>query len=126
MYEEMFNRLDLLKRALHPEMQINIITQCETVLKAFSYGSPFERDLTGIATYLEISTSQASKMKTIAERMISVVKEWFRDNEYQIHAAYDVAVLPESTQRAWLQKLLEEDVVSGDGFNMKEFTRRFS
>ncbi|GAI93033.1 unnamed protein product, partial [marine sediment metagenome] len=48
-------RLDLLKKALHPEKQINIIDQCEIVAEALAPESPYEEDNEGLAIYLEIS-----------------------------------------------------------------------
>ena len=105
MYEEMFKKLNLLKRALHPEKQINIIDQCEIVAQAAAYGSPYENDLEGIATYLEISKNKVYKMSYTAKHMIPELKEWFRETEYQGHTAYDKATLSPEAQREFLRNI---------------------
>ena len=95
-------RLDLLKKALHPEKQINIINQCEIVAEALAEGSDYEENGEGLAVYLEISESKVYQMNYIHHNMLPELKTWFKATEYQCHTTYDKAKLPPMAQEEFL------------------------
>ena len=97
--------LENLKKTLHPEMQIDIITQCEIVSKALEWGGEFDSDIHSLAAYLEISTQKLNQMKRVVKDMVPELQEWFRGSTYQCRTAYDKAVLPHEEQRAWLHNM---------------------
>ena len=99
---KMSRRLDYLKKALHPEKQINIIDQCEIIAEALGYGGDYEEDIEGLAIYLEISESKVYQMNYIHHNMIPEMKEWFRGTEYQCHTTYDRAKLPVGAQEEFM------------------------
>ena len=95
-------RLDYLKKALHPEKQINIIDQCEIIAEALGYGGDYEEDIEGLAIYLEISESKVYQMNYIHHNMIASMKAWFRGTEFQCHTTYDRAQLPVGAQEEFM------------------------
>ena len=95
--------LELLKKTLHPEKQMNIIDQCRIVAESLQEGSPYFGNSEGLAIYLELSASKVYQMQRVWKDMIPELKEWFRKTEYQCRTAYDVAVLPEPAQREFLR-----------------------
>lgn len=103
-------KLDHLKKTLHPEKQMDIISQCEIVAEALGYGSKYEDATDVLATYLEISYSKVYQMNYIHNNMLPEVKEWFRGSEFQCHTTYEVSVLPFDLQLEWLEGMgvLEE------------------
>ena len=95
--------LELLKKTLHPEKQMNIIDQCRIVAESLQEGSPYFGNSEGLAIYLELSASKVYQMQRVWKEMIPELKEWFRKTEYQCRTAYDIAVLPEPAQREFLR-----------------------
>ena len=91
-------KLIQLRKAIHPEQPMDIITQCEIVTEALSFGSPYEEDVSGLAEYLGVSYNQVYKMNYITENMIPELKEWFHGTQYQCHTTYDRATLPVKAQ----------------------------
>jgi len=98
--------LELLKKMLHPEKQMNIIDQCRIVSESLQEGSSYFGNSEGLAIYLELSPSKVYQMQRVWKDMIPELKEWFRKTEYQCRTAYDVAVLSEKGQRDWLKDML--------------------
>lgn len=105
MSHPVIEKLDLLKKTLHPEKQMNIINQCEIVQQALAYGSPYENSIKDVATFLEISENKVYKMSYTAKNMIPELKEWFRTTEYESHTAYEKATLPPSAQHEFLRNM---------------------
>ena len=95
-------KIELLKKTIHPEKQMDIITQSEIVHEALAWGGDFENDVPSLAVYLEISESKVKMMRAIIDKMLPELKDWFRNSTYQCRTAYDKAVLPEEAQRVWL------------------------
>lgn len=95
--------LERLKKALHPEKNINIIEQCEIIAEALSEDGDYYENREGLAIYLEISPNKVYKMLRINRDMIPEAKEWFRGTEYQVNTAYDVAALDILAQDSWLR-----------------------
>ncbi len=84
-------RLEYLKKALHPEKQINIIDQCEIVAEALSFTGDYVENIEGLAIYLEVSESKVYQMNYIHHNMTPELKDYFRTTEYQCHTTYDNA-----------------------------------
>jgi len=91
-------RLESLKKALHPEKQINIIDQCQIVADALSITGDYIENIEGLAIYLEISESKVYQMNYIHHNMIPELKRHFRASEYQCHTTYDRSKLPDKAQ----------------------------
>ena len=98
-------QLELLKKTLHPEKQMNIIDQCRIVAEALELGSPYFGNSEGLSIYLELSASKVYQMQRVWKEMIPELKEWFRKTEYQCRTAYDVAVLSDEAQMNWLKDM---------------------
>lgn len=96
-------QLELLKRTLHPEKQMNIIDQCHIVADALAEGGAYYGNKEGLAIYLELSPSKVYQMERVWRDMIPDLKEWFRGTEYQCRTAYDVATLPVEAQGEYLR-----------------------
>ena len=98
-------RLILLRKAIHPEAPMDIITQCEIVTEALQFGSPYEESISDLAEYLGVSYNQVYKMNYITENMIPSLKEWFRGTPYQCHTTYDRATLPVEAQEEFIRNM---------------------
>jgi len=95
--------LEKLKKALHPEKQMNIIEQCRIVAEALGSKGKFEEDKYSLAKYLGIGQSKVYKMQRVWLDMLPEVKAWFMKSEYQANTAYEVAVLDYMGQRSFLE-----------------------
>ena len=109
-------KLDHLKRTLHPEEQLNVIDQCAIVAEALGEGSVFEGDKEGVALYLDISENQVYKMNFTHHNTLHEMKEYLRKTEYRPHTAYKFAVMPHGAQREFLdaEKTLDKGVYKFD------------
>lgn len=94
-----------LKKALHPEKQINIVEQCRIVYEALSVGGSFQGQRTELAKYLEIGPEKVYKMYRSHKEATPELKEWFRGTEYQSSTYYDKATLSPEKQLAWLSDM---------------------
>jgi uncharacterized protein YihD (DUF1040 family) len=101
--EQTMEKLELLKKTIHPEKQMNIIDQCQIVATGLGFGSPYEEDTEGLATFLELSNNQVYKMNYTHHHMIPELKKWFSETEYQCHTAYSKAVLSREKQLEFLE-----------------------
>lgn len=100
--EEVMEKLEHLKRTLHPEEQLNIIDQCAIVAVSLAWGSPFEEDREGLASFLDISPNQVYKMKTIHFQALPEMKEYLRKTDYRAHTAYNLGSMSAESQREFL------------------------
>ncbi len=96
-------RLEQLKRALHPGVPMDIIEQCEIVAEALSYNGDYVENTEGLALYLEISESKVYQMNYIHENMIDSLKDYFKDTKFQCHTTYDKAKLPQKSQMEFVK-----------------------
>ena len=97
--------LERLKKALHPEKNINIVEQCRIVHEALAVGGDFQGQRDKLATYLEISPEKVYKMQRAHKDASPELKEWFKGTEYQVNTYYDKSVLPEDAQRVFLRDM---------------------
>lgn len=97
------NKLETLKKTLHPEKQMNIIDQCMIVAEALSETGEYYGNAEGLAIYLEISDSKLYQMHRVWRDMTPELKEWFRGTEFQCRTAYDWAVKPRKEQLEFLK-----------------------
>ena len=106
--------LERLKKALHPEKQINIVEQCRIVYEALAVGGAYQGQREALATYLEISPNKVYKMERAHKDASPELKEWFKNTEYQVNTYYDKATLPDDAQRVFLagMRLLTDDTLS--------------
>ena len=104
-------RLEHLKKTLHPAEKLNIITQCEIIAEAMAPGGLYEENREGLAIFLEISPSLVYQMNRIYHVMIPELKEYFRETDYQCHTTYDKASLSPRAQQKYLEniRLLEDN-----------------
>ena len=86
-------KLEHLKRTLHPEETLNVIDQCEIVAEALGFGSKYDENRHGLAEYLDVSSNLLYKMKYIHDHAIPEVKAWFRKTTYQGHTTYDLSLI---------------------------------
>ena len=106
-------KLDRLKRSIHPEEPLNIVDQCEIIAEALSFGSPLEGDKEGVAMYLGISENQVYKMNFSHHNLIPEMKEYLRKTDYKAHTTYNTfAIMPPEAQREFLdaEKTLDRGV----------------
>ena len=96
--------LEKLKKALHPEKQMNIIEQCRIVAEALGPKGKFEEDKYSLAEYLGIGQSKVYKMQRVHVAMLPEVKAWFMKSEYQANTAYEVASLDPRAQLVFLRE----------------------
>jgi len=95
--------LELLKKTLHPEKQMNIIEQCRIVAESLEGGGAYFGNKEGLSIYLELSESKVYQMQRVWKDMIPELKTWFRETEYQCRTAYDIAVKPREKQLEFLR-----------------------
>ena len=100
--EEIMEKLEYLKRTIHPEEKLKTVDQCAIVAEALSWGSPFEEDREGLASFLDISPNQVYKMKCIHTQAIPEMREYLRKVDYKPHTAYNLASMDVSSQKAFL------------------------
>ena len=105
----MQGRLELLRRSLHGEDELDVITQCEIVAEATANGAPYMENLEGLALYLELSKNHVYKMMRVARDLLPELKDYFAATAYQPHTAFNVSRLDAEGQRRWL-----EDAWSGE------------
>lgn len=97
--------LKRLKKALHPEKQINIVEQCRIVYEALAVDGEFQGRRNDLASYLELSPSAVYKMYRSHRDAVPELKEWFKGTEYQTNTYYDKATLTKEEQRMWLRDM---------------------
>ena len=89
----MYPELETLKKALHPEVKMNIVDQCRIV--AFSLGpdGDFPRQTFKLAQYLVVSKNKVYKMWKIDEKTTPGMKDWLRTTKYEVDKAYKLSTL---------------------------------
>lgn len=97
-------RLDQLKKALHPEKPMDIIKQCEIVAEALSDTGDYVENNEELALYLEISESKVYQMNHIHYNLINPLKDYFKTTKRQCHSTYDKAKLPPKAQMEYLKE----------------------
>jgi hypothetical protein len=96
--------LKRLKKALHPEIQMNIVEQCRIIYEALAVGGAFQGQRDKLATYLEISPNTVYKMQRAHKDALDGVREYFSRNDTGMYSYYSTATKDKSVQRTWLRE----------------------
>lgn len=97
-------RLDQLKKALHPEKPMDIIEQCKIVAEALSDTGDYVENNEELALRLKISESKVYQMNYIHYNLIDPLKDYFKNTKLQCHSTYDKAKLPPKAQTEYLKE----------------------
>jgi len=109
-------KLEQLKRTLHPEEHLNIVDQCQIVADALGFGSPYDENRDGLAEYLGVSPNLIYKMKYVHDYTLPEMKTYLRKTLYRGHTAYKFAVMSPESQQVFLdaEKTLERGLDAPD------------
>lgn len=97
--------LERLRRAIHPEIQMNVVEQCEIVARGLADPEYFRNQLK-LANDLGISTNQLYKMSRMHEQLTPEMKEWLKVQkikDYKVNTYYKLSTLPPEDQAKFLQ-----------------------
>ena len=100
-------KLDKLKKSIHPEIKYDVFTQARIVSQALELGEPYYGNTEGFAIFLGVSQSLIHQFKTIHKaEFLPEVKFYLMKNNYRASLAFKLAKGGVEAQRKWLQKTI--------------------